>query len=271
MGRISKTYCGIADAREIGKSALAAGCVVLIVFCVGCGPKPPDSTLSATHYQIGKARMEKGDYGGALKAFRKALKNNPDHAPSLKSAAVCFMNTGQSDSAIVYFEGAIVNNPGDNEPYVKIGDIYYEHLNFHEAMTYYDRALEIGPIPPKAYERLGDIYYRWREYGRAREYYNKAVAADSTAGWASYMLGLTILMQGDTLAALQRFEKAFNEGGVAAAAYSKGLIHFNRGDKLESKKWLQRYLEREAVGSLANKARGLLNEMKENPAGEPQR
>jgi|GEM_PF-1491377 len=263
------------DALEFRKFRIAIACFVLIVLLVGCGPKPSDPTLSAAHYRTGKVRMEKGDYAGALKAFRKALKNNPDHAPSLKSAGVCFMNIGQSDSAIVYFEGAIVNNPRDNEPYVKIGDIYYERFNFHEAMTYYDRALEIGSIPAKAYERLGDIYYRWREYGRAREYYNKAVAADSTAGGAGYMLGLTMLMQGDTLAALYRFEDAFTKGGVTAAAYSIGLIYFNRRDHFESIKWLQRYLEREAEGSLADKARRLLNEIKEvrppNPDGDSKR
>ncbi len=214
--------------------------------------------------------MEKGDFEGALKAFKKSLKNNPDHAPSLKSAAVCFMNIGQPDSAIVYFEGAIVNNPADNEPYVMIGDIHYELFDFHEAMTYYDRALEIGPIPAEAFERLGNIYYRWREFGRAREYYSQAVAADSAAGRAEYMLGLISMAEKDTLSAMQRFERAFARG-ITTAAYYMGLVQFNRGALSESEKWLQRYLDREPAGDLAEKARGVLTEIKKNPPIEPLR
>lgn len=256
--------------RTRGRDIFTGASITIFIFILAianCGPKPASNTEVSKHYRNGISMMERHDFEGALKTFRKALKSNPDHAPSLRAAALCFKNIGEMDSAVTYFEGAIVNNPKDIESYIYIGDIYYEKKDFHEAMTYYDRALEIGPISADAYMRQGNIYYGWREYERARAHYSKAVETDSSLHMAKLMLGLCLLTQTDTLGAVKWLNLAYAQGRMAKAAFTLGMISYNQGNLSESKTWMENYLEIEPGGQFADRAANILKaiDMKEAP------
>ena len=73
--------------------------------------------------ELGIAEMTKGNYLGAEKHFRNALKNNPRDVHALLGAAILYHNTGQLVRAREMYEAVLALRPPESEQFINLSDV----------------------------------------------------------------------------------------------------------------------------------------------------
>ena len=94
---------------------------------------------------MGMSLNKKGDLGGAIKNFYKALEINPRHA------------------------GA----------YINLGNIYSERLDFLPAIKHYKSAIRINPNFPDTYYNLAATFERIKDFSNSLKYYKLSFQQNS--------------------------------------------------------------------------------------------
>jgi Flp pilus assembly protein TadD len=97
----------------------------------------------AVHRLLGRARLLKGDPLGAMSAFKKAVKFNPDDAQSLSSLGVLFREHGHDDvMALSLFRRSVELDPSNSLFRRRLGALYYDLGRFQDAEHHLKSALE---------------------------------------------------------------------------------------------------------------------------------
>ena len=71
-------------------------------------------------------QSQAGETEQALRVFRRALKNDPDHYPLNFNIAITLAQDGQSDAALEHILRATTANPTHPSPYYVLGSLYYD-------------------------------------------------------------------------------------------------------------------------------------------------
>ena len=131
--------------------------------------------------------VSKGDFAGAERAARAAIRLHPTEADAHGALGNVFANAGELDSAAHYYEVALQRDPYSLQAWVNLGNIALTHRDFERARYYYEGALKIRPTFTQAMFNVGlcDYYEgkvdqahaRWQEILELDPSFAKARAA----------------------------------------------------------------------------------------------
>jgi len=105
--------------------------------------------------QLGVFELDRGDAGGALTCFQRAVEWDPNSAPFHEALAVGLSLAGKPESAVVELQAACRLAPGDAEYQFKLGLAFNEIGRLDDARAALAEAVKLDPRFAKAWYNLG--------------------------------------------------------------------------------------------------------------------
>ncbi len=130
------------------------------------------STLALVYDELGQKAESDSIYERALRIY-------PENHLLLNNYGYSLAERGiQLERALKMAESAVEQQP-ENQSYLDTyGWIFFQMGKYSEAREYINRAVILGSTSPVIHEHLGDIYYKLGDTVRAMEYWNKALEYD---------------------------------------------------------------------------------------------
>ncbi len=150
------------------------------------------------YYNIGYIKTVKGEYAGAIEAFRKATKldryfakayeamgrafkamgKTKESAATLKKAADIYMSDEKEEQAEGILNEILEENPDTINIYNTLGVLYRKRGDYQAALDQYRKGLKIHPDQPKLYYNIGRLHVDLKDLEQAKANFNKALSLD---------------------------------------------------------------------------------------------
>ena len=157
-----------------------------------------DPRLWKTHWQLGRAGFELGKLDDAIRAYKEAVRLDPNEYAFGNLGTVSFCNGDVQGARDAYVQARrVTGNPQLGEEYM--GMFYYYLGAFEQSLDYRRKAVasynsEAGPEIHQIWGDVGDSYRRTRQSAKAVEAYARAVkivdqdlaSGNATAGDKAY-------------------------------------------------------------------------------------
>ena len=172
---------------------------------------------------LGRVLAEKGERGGALNAFEKALRLRKDDTEALSHYAVALQKFDRGKDAMSQIRKAVSINPDSVELQTRLGLILEENARHLDALAAYGKASRLNPGVGFVWFRQGRLLNRLKRYAEAIPALEKAVSLPAAVGEFHQELGVAFHMTKRFQQALAQYDKALELGQNSAA------LHCNRG------------------------------------------
>jgi len=182
----------------------------------------PESKIA--HNNLGKAMLERGELGEAIKHFRQALRINPASDSSHHNLGIAMSRRGELGEAIKHYRQALRNNPAYVEAHTNLGNAMLKRGELGEAIKHYRQALRINPAFMPAHYNLGTVMLKRGEPGEAIKHYRQALRIDPAFAKAHNNLGVALLREGKLTEATEHFCRALRLGYASALKYLTPLL-----------------------------------------------
>lgn len=170
----------------------------------------PKTVIS--HYNLGNAYSNLGNYDQAIIEYTKAIRLNPRTPDIYYNLGNAYSNLGNYDQAIIEYTKAIGLNPRYLDAYNNRGLAYLRSGNYRLAIIDSLKAIELNPRDEVAYNNRGCAYMESRDYKSAITDFEKAIELNPMYATAYYNLGSTYLWMGNHEQALISYKKAASLG-----------------------------------------------------------
>jgi tetratricopeptide (TPR) repeat protein len=167
-------------------------------------------TPASASMNEGVALLQRGDYEGAVAAFRRASEEDPEHAPACLGAGAAYVRLGRASEAARAYRKALALDPGSTRARIGIAEAFMLHARADSAAAVLEAALENDPRSAEAAHALACVYLETGELEKETAALRRAVAIDPGYGVAHDRLGDIHLSAG-------RYEDA-------AAAFKAALL-----------------------------------------------
>jgi Flp pilus assembly protein TadD len=135
------------------------------------------------------------------------LLTHPDDARLHRDLALCYLDDGRVDDAIIQFERSLALEPNAVDQHYELGVILLKTNRLDAAATHFRRALELKPDDPESYNSLGAIAYVRGASDEAIRLFQQSVRARDNA-LAHYNLGRTFAREHRLDEAVAQYEAA---------------------------------------------------------------
>ena len=179
----------------------------------------PESARS--HFLLGTALAEKGDFAGATASFRRGLEIAPGHPNALVSLGQVLVDGGELAESELVLRQAIAQAPNLPSAHQGLGLLLYKSGRLEEAVSVLERAVELEPGP--AHSALAEV---------------------------SLAAGREKARSGSLTEALGFFRKSFLAAPSASAANEAGLVLGIGGELDEEEQAMERYWELSTSGNV---------------------
>lgn len=177
----------------------------------------PDSTDGKDDGLIlrGVRYGSRGDTAKAMRCFRRVLARCPDHFDANYNMGNCMLDMGRAREALGYFEKLAGLSPDEPNAHYGVGRALLEANKFKEATTALGRAVKLDPLFMNARNYMGDALGAMgrtrdaiREYRIIMSGQGGGRGGDKERCRATYMMGVTLIADGDTEGAIRYLKKA---------------------------------------------------------------
>ncbi|MDH5183085.1 MAG: type IV pilus biogenesis/stability protein PilW [Gammaproteobacteria bacterium] len=221
--------------------------LALLVALSACssGEKKPDKpeikeTPAKINAELGRGYMQQGDYRLAMEKLETALSYNPQHDKAHHYMAQLNRLLGDSEGAIKHYQLAIELAPDNSQLRNNYGAYLCEQKKYKEAEVHFLLAINDPLFEGKlqAYENIGLCAYEAGDLEKAEKYLRKALRINPKLPYSLIQMAMIHFDNGEYLRArafLQRYEEV---GPVTAASLWLGVqVEHQLGDR----KTMQRY------------------------------
>jgi tetratricopeptide (TPR) repeat protein len=258
-------------------------------------------------YLLAEAYLKSGDAENAANTIAQLDKISAGDYRTLTGVGVLLARFHLYDDAIRHFQAALQANPGADEASFDLANAYFRKRLYSQALETARQVSEAGRKDEAYLALLGDIYAHLGDSVHAEEIYRDAIARNPDddqnylaqallqlrdnnlagaketlskgqtrvpgSGKLLWGMGVVAVLEGNTAAAAERFERVVDMLPEWPGSYSLlGVFYFQRGQIAKAKEVLGRFRNSSASGSL-NIARieQLLEQTPEGnkAAGEP--
>ena len=164
-------------------------------------------------------KHKKGDYQNAEDAYKKILKENPDHPEALHLLGVIAFQFKKYDTATVLIRKAITLNPEQASYYCNLGNILKETDQPQEAIGCYQKALQIQPDNINSLNNLGSALEQLGLTDEAAKCYLEALKHDHNFTDAHINISSILKKQGKINEAIAHLEQAMQNNPQQIQAY----------------------------------------------------
>lgn len=151
---------------------------LLTVFCsiIICA----SSSFADDPIQTGKAALAKGDYLGAISAFRDAVHNDKKNTEAYILLGEALLKGDSTDAALAALIQARELDTASSRIYELMGDVYTAQKILPPAIDAYRKATEIDSTNCGYFVKLADAAKAARQYTESARAYGKVLGCDST-------------------------------------------------------------------------------------------
>lgn len=114
----------------------------------------------------------------ASSTLSEAMRNFPDHLPTLLKSAELHLILKQHMQALSVLDRLFVRDPQNVEAWYLSGHVFYELGDTGKAVNSYQRSVDLDPNFFKGWKRMGDLLTEMK-LNKAIDYYNNALRLDS--------------------------------------------------------------------------------------------
>jgi tetratricopeptide (TPR) repeat protein len=160
------------------------------------------------HSNLGSVLLDQGRLKEASNAYLKALKLAPNHPMLLNNVGNVLQLQGENEKALSWFDKAIKQDPDNVDAYRNLGNALRALDRNEEAFAAYKRAVEINPELADTYYNLGLILLELDELDEAINCFNQALRINPADKSAYLGLGSARSAQGNLDQAVAAYQKA---------------------------------------------------------------
>ncbi len=127
------------------------------------------------HFQLGRLYAEKDNWNKVLPHLVKATELKPGSAPAQGLLGKCHLALGDHASAIKAFKQAVKRNPNDAEALSSLGWLYHQTgENLEIALTFCRQSVALAPKNGLYRQRLASLYLKNKQVKKALEQFRLA-------------------------------------------------------------------------------------------------
>ncbi len=210
-------------------------------------PAAPSNERDAQlQFDLGEVALRKGNYARAIAHSKSALELEPTYNYARHNLTVALFNMGKIEQAIIEGERTARDNPSRHDTHVILGRAYAKKGKVVQANNSFRKSLEIAPNNGMTHYYYGRFLYENQRYAQASRHLKKASVWKSADPWMQYELGRALHRVGDTVGAMESYEKAWSIGQLPAAANALGAVHFLEGSLVQAQKYFEYTLTQES-------------------------
>lgn len=182
-----------------------------------------DGDFADVYNLIGLVKHELGDYQGAIDAFNKAVKINPNYLEALLNLSICYNDIGEYRKAQEVYSRARKAHPErfntSLDPFVRgklanmyadIGKMYYKIGLPEEAIKEFEKALHLRPDLVDVKVQLGIAYRDIRRFDEAVRELEEAKRLNRFYLPAALNLGMAYHLMGDNEKAIEEWKEVLS-------------------------------------------------------------
>ena len=251
--------------RRFQVALRTATMALLLAGCATTPPPPQPLALAATHYDLGLAYFDAGNYRRAIPEFARAVEISPSDPTYRTALGMAFMFNRNLDDAIKAFGEALAADERFTEAKNNLATAYMLKGDLEKARTVLLDVLNdpFYPTPHYAYFNLAKIYERQGKVDLAIEHYKDALDIQRDYVEARNNLGSLYLQTGKTDLAIAEFVEATRmDPKVPIYHRNLGVAYAQAGKRREARRAFEKVLELEPNGPSAEYARKALQELK---------
>jgi len=197
-----------------------------------------DPKLASAHLQLAMIFKEKGEYDKAIDRVDKVLAVSPSHYEAIR-----LKRELESIKPEEVAKEEEARKPEERKPTEEKPKVDEFKVNYGKAKSLFDRGRSTA----------------------ARGFAEKAVSLKPTSCRARTLLGWIYLDIGNIEAAKEQFDAAINLAGCSEALYGMGIAYKEQGNRQAAIMYIQRFLDTNPSGPLADEAAGLLRTLGGSP------
>lgn len=170
-----------------------------------------DPNFAEAHYNLGLAIIAESknpEWPRALAQFEAALKLRPHYPEAMNMVGVSMLETGAPATAIPQFRSALLLNPESAELHFNLGRALENTGDNSGAYIEYMAALHHKSFYPEADVALGNLLYLRADYASAASRFEAALMQNPDIEAAHYGLAKSLRAQGNISAAQSEFLQA---------------------------------------------------------------
>ena len=134
-----------------------------------------DASNPDSHYQLGIALASSGDLKGAMRAFDKVLKLDPDHKGALYRKSELYLKLKDYEKAMEGLEQLIKVVPDNPEAHYLLGMCFDRMDEIDKAVHALQKAIEFDPEEIKYHQHLGFLYERKEDHKQAAKCFSRVM------------------------------------------------------------------------------------------------
>ena len=142
--------------------------------------KSAENDAAQKMFEDAAAMQRQGNHKGAIKRFRRLLKQAPDHPQLLNMCALSLAETGDMRNAEKLLERALKADPENGERWGNFGLFLQKVGKLTQAVDAYDRFRTLSPETAISHLKYADACHELERYGDALPAYEKAVELDGS-------------------------------------------------------------------------------------------
>jgi len=222
---------------------------------------------------------ETGMFEKSIEAGKKAIELDPALPEGYKSLGLAYTYRGVYEKNDDYIKEAINNytkalefNPYYVDAYLNLGKIYVFKGDTEKALEKCQKALELDPGYSQVHLYLGIVYMKQekhkdslQEFDRAIELENQMKTPDSTVVLnASVLKGMSLIVLQKYDDALEALNRALEiNPDYPVTHFALGTLYALKDDKVKAEEEINLYLKLDPQGEYAERAKEILEKMKE--------
>ena len=168
--------------------------------------------------QRGLAAQQAGRTDEAIRAFRRAVHQNPGLAPAHFNLGQLLRDQGDYAGATVCFEGAARLRPTVADAWLTLGAVLEKTGRFHDAVTAYQRAAECLPDDPAPTYQLGKTLMALGDIERAAAAFRTVIERQADHVDAHRDLATALLAAGNFGGGWKEYEWRWAKQGLGPTA-----------------------------------------------------
>lgn len=159
------------------------------------------------HYNLGTARLQKGQIDEAITHYQQTLEANPAYADAHMNLGRALLQKGMTDEAITHYRQAIDLKPSYAQAHYNLAIVLAQKANWDEAILHYRRAVEINPAYFDAQINLGSALLQTGHLNEAIACYRNALRIDPSSARAHNNLAAALVQKGRIAEAMSHYQE----------------------------------------------------------------
>lgn len=198
-----------------------------------------------SHEHHAQKALERGDYDGAIKAFRRALQLEGDRPDARYNLAMALLRLGRRHEARQELDLLLSQKPEHAPTLVLLGNLSLDEAEPAPAEAFFRRAVEADPAGAGGWLGLADVFRQEGRFQEALKHYQKATAIDSALLHARLGEVMSLVLLGQFEEALGRLETHlevfpdFSQGTWLSARLWSAMAAGSSGYRAKTRKFIR--------------------------------